>query len=68
MLECMVHAADIRDRRGAEKVLIQAENKYPRMKVVFVDQAYHSSDLGKWVQEKLEWRMEVVKRDRKSVV
>ncbi len=59
VLRAVVHTADIPDRAGVPLVLAYANEEFPRMELVWVDQGY--TGRGKtWIQEHLSWQVEVV--------
>jgi len=63
LLAVVVHAAGIQDRRGAERVLHDIEQRSPTLKVVWADGGDQRDCLLKWVKERgVGWRLEVVPR------
>jgi putative transposase len=63
VLRARVHTADIQDRAGVPLLLEGADEEFPRLEHLWVDQGYTGS--GKiWIQENLGWRVEVVQHPR----
>ena len=60
-LKIKVTAANLREQAGARQLLNPLGGQFPRMQLVWADQGY-TPDLGDWMQEKLGWRLEIVKR------
>jgi putative transposase len=62
LLAVVVHAANIQDRDGADLVLAaELREKYPRMELLFADSGY-SGTCERRIEERLGWRVEVVRR------
>lgn len=60
-----VHAANIHDSKGAKEVFEKfyaIRHDHELMKKIFADGGYQG-ELGKWVKEKLNAEMEIVKRN-----
>lgn len=62
VLEEVVTGAEVIDKEGGKQVLEQCKNKYPRIKLIWVDGAYQGEDFANWVKENLGWKVEVVKK------
>ena len=61
LLKVVVHVANLQDREGVKLLLEPVKGLFPRMKYVWVDQAY--SGTGKtWIEQQMEWSVEVVER------
>jgi putative transposase len=60
-LKVKVTAANLREQAGARQLLTDLVGQFPRMQLVWADQGY-TADLNDWMQEKLGWRLEIVKR------
>jgi putative transposase len=60
-LKIKVTAANLREQTGARQLLSPLAGEFPRMQLVWADQGY-TPDLNEWMQEKLGWRLEIVKR------
>ena len=66
VLEAKVHSAKVMDYEGIEKLLQQADEKFPRLKHLWLDAGYRGEDKGKgWVEKALGWSVELVERPRK---
>ena len=61
VLKIKVTAANLREQAGARQILSPLVGQFPRMQLVWADQGY-TTDLNDWMQEKLGWRLEIVKR------
>src|SRR4028118_1462218 len=64
-LKIKVTAANLREQRGARQLLNPLVGRFPRMQLVWADQGY-TGDLDRWMEEKLGWRLEIVKRTSKQ--
>ena len=62
VLESVVTDAKTSDKEGGKQVLKQCKNKYPNIKLIWVDGAYQGEDFANWVKENLGWKVEVVKK------
>jgi putative transposase len=60
-LKIKVTAANLREQTGARQLMGNLRGELPRMQLVWADQGY-TPDLNDWMQEKLGWRLEIVKR------
>lgn len=61
VLKVHVTGAHCPERVGAQQLLEPLTQPFPRLRMVWADQGY-SGHLEAWMQEKLGWRLEVVKR------
>lgn len=60
VLRAKVHTADIQDRAGVPLLLEGANDQFPRVEHLWVDQGYTGSGKS-WIEENLGWRVEVVR-------
>jgi putative transposase len=67
VLRVKVHSAKLIDQEGIKKLLRHdAEEKFPRLKHLWLDAGYRGEDKGKgWVEKALGWSVELVERPRK---
>ena len=65
VLHARVHAADTHDRRAAEFVLDGLHERQPTILCLFADMAYQG--LQGWVDQRLGWRLLIVKRPSRWV-
>jgi putative transposase len=67
VLKVKVHSAKLIDQEGIKKLLRHdAEEKFPRLKHLWLDAGYRGEDKGKgWVEKALGWSVELVERPRK---
>jgi transposase len=66
VLKAKVHSAKISEQEGIKKLLHQANEKFPRLKHLWLDAGYKGEDKGKgWVEKVLGWTVEIVERPRK---
>ncbi len=66
VLKAKVHSAKLIDQEGIKKLLRHADEKFPRIKHLWLDAGYRGEDKGKgWVEKALGWNVELVKRPRK---
>jgi putative transposase len=66
VLKAKVHSAKISEQEGIKKLLRQADEKFPRLKHLWLDAGYKGEDKGKgWVEKVLGWTVEIVERPRK---
>jgi putative transposase len=56
----LVHEASIQDQNGGKELLLPLRDRFPRLKLIWVDSAYKKGDFVTWVKEKLGWEVEVV--------
>lgn len=69
VLKALVHAADVTDRQGGQRLLEalgDPARAFPRLRHVWVDSAYQGS-FKEWVEPTLKWSVEVVKRPSRWV-
>ena len=60
VLKVVVHAANLQDREGVPLLLEPIQGVFPRMKKVWVDQAYTGKG-REWIEQELGWEVEVVR-------
>jgi putative transposase len=66
VLMAKVHSAKVLDQEGIKLLLERANEKFPRLKHLWLDAGYKGEDKGKgWVQKVLGWTVEIVERPRK---
>src|SRR3954451_15304844 len=66
VLKVKVHSAKVLDQEGIKKLLEHADEKFPRLKHLWLDAGYRGEDKGKgWVEKALGWSVELVERPRK---
>jgi putative transposase len=65
VLHARVHAADAHDRRAAEGVLDGLGERFPTIACLFADMGYQG--LHGWLDERLGWRLLIVKRPSRWV-
>ena len=61
MLKVKATSANLSERTGACQLLEPLADQFPRMQLVWADQGY-TGDLDSWIEEKLGWRLEIVRR------
>jgi putative transposase len=61
VLKVKATGAQCPERLGARLLLGPLAKQFPRLTIVWADQGY-SGDLEQWMQQRLGWRLEVVKR------
>src|SRR2546425_3863907 len=60
VLKVVVHVASLQDREGVQLLLEPIKGVFPRMKKVWVDQAYTGKG-REWIEQELGWEVEVVR-------
>jgi putative transposase len=67
VLKVKVHSAKVMDYEGIKKLLQLADEKFWRLKHLWLDAGYRGEDKGKgWVEKALGWSVELVERARKA--
>jgi putative transposase len=61
LLNVVVHPASVQDRDGARLVLAGLQQRFPRLRPLWADQAY-TGPIGDWITEHLGWTVEIVER------
>jgi putative transposase len=66
VLKAQVHSAKVMDWDGIKTLLRRADERFPRLKHLWVDAGYRGEDKCKdWVQRTLGWSVDLVERPRK---
>jgi len=66
VLRVRLGPASEHDLVGARRVLEGAADQFPRLSVVWADQAYVSEEFAEWARDELGCRVEVVRRRTKA--
>ena len=61
VLSCVVHAANVQDRDGAQWVLAKATFDFGRLRIIRADAGY-AGRLVAWVQQACGWTLEIIRR------
>ena len=61
VLKVKATKANLSERTGARQLLEPLVGEFPRLQLVWADQGY-TGDLDSWMEEKLGWRLEIVRR------
>jgi putative transposase len=61
LLKVIVHPANVQDRDGARLVLAGLQQRFPRLRHLWADQAY-TGLIVDWIKEHLGWTVEIVER------
>jgi putative transposase len=64
-LKIKVTGAHVPERDGAYQLLEHLVRQFPRLQLVWADQGY-SGEFETWMQERLGWRLEIVRRSSKK--
>jgi putative transposase len=68
ILEAKVHSAKVMDYEGIKMLLGQANERFPRLRHLWLDAGYRGEGKGAgWVQKTLGWSVDVVERPKKPV-
>jgi putative transposase len=66
VLKATVHSPKVMDYEGIKRLLRRADEKFPRLKHLWLDAGYRGEDKGKgWVEKALGWSVELVERPHK---
>lgn len=66
VLKAKVHSAKVLDQEGIKKLLQHADEKFPRLRHLWLDAGYRGEEKGKgWVERILGWTVQIVERPRK---
>jgi putative transposase len=67
VLKAKVHSAKVMDYEGIKMLLHRAQERFPRLRHLWLDAGYRGEDKGKdWVQKTLGWSVDLVERPRKA--
>jgi putative transposase len=66
LIAVMVTPANVQDYHGAQPVLTKVKDRYPRLKVVWVDGIYEKAWLIAWAKTECGWELQVIKRTDKE--
>src|SRR5215204_5173751 len=64
VLKARVHSAKVMDRDGVEPLLQCTETRFPRLKHLWLDAGYKGKAKG-WIDEAMDWKVEVVQHPPK---
>ena len=68
VLKAYVHSANVLDQVGIKTLLRQADERFPRLRHLWLDAGYRGEDKGAdWVRKTLGWSVELVERPKKLV-
>jgi putative transposase len=66
VLKAKVHSAKVMDYEGIKSLLRKAEERFPRLRHLWLDAGYRGEDKGAdWVEKALGWSVNVVERPKK---
>ncbi len=66
VLKAKIHSAKISEQEGIEKLLEHADERFTRLKHLWLDSGYRGEEKGKgWVEKVLGWTVQIVERPRK---
>jgi len=66
VLEAKVHSAKVMDYEGIKTLLRRANERFPRLRHLWLDAGYRGEDKGAdWVRKALGWSVDLVERPRK---
>ena len=66
VLKAKLHEANVHDSPGARLLLAPARGQFPRLSVIWADQAYQGDELAAWVREQMGAGLEIVRRTSKQ--
>src|ERR671912_969357 len=66
VLEAKVHGANVADREGITLLLEGTENRFPRLKHLWLDGGYKGRS-KEWIEKALGWTVEIVQHSPKTV-
>jgi putative transposase len=65
-LRAKVHSAKVMDYEGIKTLLRKADERFPRLRHLWLDAGYRGEDKGAdWVEKILGWSVDVVERPKK---
>ncbi|MGL6095086.1 MAG: transposase, partial [Fimbriiglobus sp.] len=63
LLVVAVTGAGMSDPAGAKRLCAKlAPDRFPRLKLIWADSKYHNYDLYEYMQDRVNWKLEIVKR------
>ena len=66
VLKAKVHSAKVMDYEGIKTLLRRANERFPRLRHLWLDAGYRGEDKGAdWVQKTLGWTVDLVERPKK---
>jgi putative transposase len=66
VLKAKVHSAKVMDYEGIKTLLHRAQERFPRLRHLWLDAGYRGEDKGKdWVEKTLGWSVDLVERPKK---
>jgi transposase len=66
VLKAKVHSAKVMDYEGIKALLRKADERFPRLRHLWVDAGYRGEDKGAdWVRKTLGWSVDLVERPKK---
>jgi putative transposase len=66
VLKAKVHSAKVMDYEGIKTLLHRAQERFPRLRHLWLDAGYRGEDKGKdWVEKTLGWSVDLVERAKK---
>ena len=66
LMAVLVSRADVQDREGAKRLLLNARGRWPRLRVIFADGGYSGQLVG-WVKQVCGWLVQTVLRPPEAV-
>ena len=67
VLKAKVHSAKVMDYEGIKTLLHRAQERFPRLRHLWLDAGYRGEDKGKdWVKKTLGWSVDVVERPHQA--
>jgi putative transposase len=67
VLNAKVHSAKVMDHEGIKTLLHRAQERFPRLRHLWLDGGYRGEDKGKdWVEKALGWSVDLLERPRKA--
>ena len=66
VLKAKVHSANVLDHVGIKTLLLRANERFPRLQLLWLDAGYSGEDKGAdWVKKTLGWSVDLVERPKK---
>jgi putative transposase len=66
VLKVKIHSSKVMDYEGIKTLLHRAQERFPRLRHLWVDAGYRGEDKGKdWVEKALGWSVDLLERARK---